>query len=404
MKRFRCMKTGAQVVVVTINSLNGEAIEEYSNALFRKWGIGSKKENNGVLILVSVGDRMSRIEVGYGLEGALPDGLTGRIQDNYMIPHFRDGDYGQGIANGFMAVIQQIYKEYDIKYKPPEYGYTVDDYGEESENTSDAILILLFLALIVIDLIFFRGRITKFLLFTASAERSFNFFFLSRKGGKINLHLGVILLRLLTAALLGGIVGLERENKKRAAGLRTHVLVCLGSSLVMVLSEYLFNKYRGLTNVDPARLGAQVISGIGFLGAGTIIKQGISVRGLTTAASLWAVACIGLAAGSGFYTAAVIAAAIVFITLKLLSKFENVLMSKEDASIEICLKIENRPGKLGEVASFMGRMGANINNVDIDEDEEDFMFVRFSLKLPKGLSKSDLIVQLKTLKGVAIME
>ncbi|ANX01514.1 hypothetical protein CSTERLE_07980 [Thermoclostridium stercorarium subsp. leptospartum DSM 9219] len=220
----------------------------------------------------------------------------------------------------------------------------------------------------------------------------------------MNLHLGVILLRLLTAALLGGIVGLERENKKRAAGLRTHVLVCLGSSLVMVLSEYLFNKYRGLTNVDPARLGAQVISGIGFLGAGTIIKQGISVRGLTTAASLWAVACIGFAAGSGFYTAAVIAAAIVFITLKLLSKFENVLMSKEDASIEICLKIENRPGKLGEVASFMGRMGANINNVDIDEDEEDFMFVRFSLKLPKGLSKSDLIVQLKTLKGVAIME
>ena len=150
--------------------------------------------------------------------------------------------------------------------------------------------------------------------------------------------LGDIALRLLAAALLGGFVGIERENKKRAAGLRTHVLVTLGSSLVMVLSEYLFLEYRGLTNIDPARLGAQVISGIGFLGAGTIIKQGVSVRGLTTAASLWAVACIGLAAGSGFYAAAVIAAAIVFITLRVLGKFENVLIERENVLTGISAK------------------------------------------------------------------
>lgn len=218
------------------------------------------------------------------------------------------------------------------------------------------------------------------------------------------MNVGVVLLRLLTAALLGGFVGIERENKKRAAGLRTHVLVSLGSSLVMVLSEYMFREYHGLTNLDPARLGAQVISGIGFLGAGTILKQGVNVKGLTTAASLWTVACIGLATGAGFYTAAVITAAIVFVTLRTLSKFESALLYGEKALTEISVRIENRPGKLGEVASFIGRMGANINNVDIEEDEEDFMVVRFSLKLPKGLAQNDVISQLKTLNGVSVVE
>ena len=162
------------------------------------------------------------------------------------------------------------------------------------------------------------------------------------------MSIGIIFLRLLVSAVLGGFVGIERENKKRAAGLRTHVLVCIGSALVMVLSEYLFHQYQGLTNVDPARLGAQVISGIGFLGAGTIIKQGISVQGLTTAASLWAVACIGLATGSGFYSAAIIAAVIVFVTLRSLGKFENVISSNDNSNVEVCVRIENKPGKLGK--------------------------------------------------------
>lgn len=222
--------------------------------------------------------------------------------------------------------------------------------------------------------------------------------------GGSNLSVKVVLLRLFAAALLGGIVGIERENRKRAAGLRTHLLVCLGSALIMVLSEYLFFKYHGLTNFDPARLGAQVVSGIGFLGAGTIIKQGASVKGLTTAASLWTVACIGLAAGSGFYAAAVIAAAIVFVTLRTLSRFENVIINKEGTYAEVCVRIDNKPGKLGEVASFIGKIGANINNVDIEDDGEDYMVVRFSLKLSKGQTRNDLITLLKTLDGISVVE
>lgn len=135
------------------------------------------------------------------------------------------------------------------------------------------------------------------------------------------------LVRILIALACGGIIGFEREHKNRPAGLRTHMLVCTGAALVMVVSQYLFTQYApGVT--DPARLGAQVISGIGFLGAGTIIRDRFNVRGLTTAATLWVVACIGLAIGSGYYLMAIITTAIVFLSLVLFRKLEGILKIK----------------------------------------------------------------------------
>jgi len=162
-------KTGAQVVVVTINSLNDEPLEEYANALFREWGIGSAKEDNGVLILVSIGDRMSRIEVGYGLEGALPDGKTGRIQDNYMIPYFKDGEYGKGILNGFLAIVKEVYTEYGIDYEPAGYQNTEVYYTEEGDSGS-LFLVAFIIILFVIDIIFFKGKITKLLIMSAATS------------------------------------------------------------------------------------------------------------------------------------------------------------------------------------------------------------------------------------------
>ena len=94
-------KTKAQIVVVTVKTLDGKTIEEYATELFREFGIGDKEKNNGVLLLCSTGDRMFRIEVGYGLEGALPDGKTGRIQDQYIIPYLKNDNYDEGIKNGF---------------------------------------------------------------------------------------------------------------------------------------------------------------------------------------------------------------------------------------------------------------------------------------------------------------
>ena len=105
--------TGAQIVVVAIKSLEGRSIEEYSTELFRSYGIGDKEKNNGLLFLFSLEDRQSRIEVGYGLEGALPDGKTGRIQDEYIIPYFRNNNFDEGVRNGYQALFQVVAEEYD---------------------------------------------------------------------------------------------------------------------------------------------------------------------------------------------------------------------------------------------------------------------------------------------------
>jgi putative Mg2+ transporter-C (MgtC) family protein len=131
-------------------------------------------------------------------------------------------------------------------------------------------------------------------------------------------------LRLCVAALLGGVIGYERQHSHRPAGMRTHVLVSVGSALVMCTSTFIFAQYQDIFQAksvpDPARLGAQVISGIGFLGAGTILREGFSIKGLTTAASLWAVACIGLAVGIGFWPGALIATVVIYLALNALKK------------------------------------------------------------------------------------
>ena len=132
----------------------------------------------------------------------------------------------------------------------------------------------------------------------------------------------VVVIRLVLAVVLSGLVGLEREVQGRAAGFRTHILVCVGSTLVMLTAIHLMEIYRGAA-IDPGRVAAQVISGIGFLGAGTIIQSGDSVRGLTTAASLWAVAGIGLAVGSGFYLGAGVTTLLVLAVLLVFSRFEQ---------------------------------------------------------------------------------
>ncbi|HKT43526.1 MAG TPA: MgtC/SapB family protein [Gaiellaceae bacterium] len=124
-----------------------------------------------------------------------------------------------------------------------------------------------------------------------------------------NLSWGSVTVRLAVAAGLGGAVGLERELRERQAGLRTHLVVCVGAALFTLVSAYGFRDVveQGRIVVDPTRIAAQIVSGIGFLGAGAIIRQGLSVRGLTTAATLWLVAAIGMAVGAGFYSGAVIA-------------------------------------------------------------------------------------------------
>ncbi len=138
-----------------------------------------------------------------------------------------------------------------------------------------------------------------------------------------------IILRLTLTAVLSGLIGLERQLHRRTAGLRTHILVSLGSCLIMLTSLYVFDIYKDVVAVDPARIAAGVITGIGFLGAGAIIRERQEVRGLTTAASLWMVAGIGLAVGVGFYNAAVYATVLSLVVLFLLRYVEMFLPTQE---------------------------------------------------------------------------
>lgn len=144
------------------------------------------------------------------------------------------------------------------------------------------------------------------------------------------LGIGEVFLRLLCAMAVGILIGTEREISNRPAGMRTHVLVALGACVVMLSGQMIFTQYRAYgATPDPARLAAQVITGVGFLGAGTIMKEGPNVHGLTTAASLWTVACLGVAAGGGYYSVAILGAIFIFITLTFLELLQHRLIKTE---------------------------------------------------------------------------
>jgi len=142
-----------------------------------------------------------------------------------------------------------------------------------------------------------------------------------------------IIMRLILTVVLSGMIGLERQLHKRTAGLRTHILVSLGSCLIMLTSLYVFDIYKEIANPDPARIAAGVITGIGFLGAGTIIREKEGVRGLTTAASLWVVAGIGLAIGCGFKRAAIYTTVIAVIVLFFLRFAEDIIAKEDKAKV-----------------------------------------------------------------------
>jgi uncharacterized protein len=159
-------QTKAQIVVVTVKSLGDYVLEDYSLAILRRWGIGDKKLNNGVLILVSPEEHVARIEVGYGLEGALPDSKTGRIQDEYMIPYFKQNDYNQGILNGYRAVAQEVAKEYKVSLdvKNPQKMPASTPASEPLPKWVSIAAVILVIVLIYLDQRYLDGFILGFIL------------------------------------------------------------------------------------------------------------------------------------------------------------------------------------------------------------------------------------------------
>lgn len=208
-----------------------------------------------------------------------------------------------------------------------------------------------------------------------------------------------IIIRLSLSLVLGGIIGIQREGKNRPAGFRTHILVCMGSTLVMLCGLFLFNNYHGLSNLDPARLGAQVISGIGFLGAGTIIKEGSTVKGLTTAAGLWTVAGIGIAVGSGFYLGSIVATLLILITLVVFSKLEPyVNQSKTYSFVTLCTI--NIPGQIGKIGTVLGELQISIDNISMDEVDDNNLMIELIINNSLNIPNNTIIQNLTLIEGI----
>lgn len=214
-----------------------------------------------------------------------------------------------------------------------------------------------------------------------------------------------ISLRLLLAVLLGGLVGFEREHSNHAAGLRTHSMVSLGSCLFMLLSIYGFSDFVNEYNVrvDPARLAAAVITGIGFLGAGTILHTGKAITGLTTASSIWVVSAIGLGVGAGFYFAAVLGTFMVLFVLWGMDKIEKkYLNGKQERTIIIAA--EDRPKLLQPVQDLLQRQGVKIRKMAVRDDstshEPGRLIIEAQVSLPKHVQEVPLLEELRKLDGV----
>jgi putative Mg2+ transporter-C (MgtC) family protein len=182
--------------------------------------------------------------------------------------------------------------------------------------------------------------------------------------------LSVVAVRLLVATVLSGLVGMERERAERAAGLRTHAMVGLGAALFMVLSAYGFRDVLGGPNValDPSRMAAQIVSGIGFLGAGMIIFQREVVRGLTTAASIWVVAAIGAASGGGMYAVAAGTTALALVILAALLPLENRYF-RARRSREVSLLVRRGAGSLAAIESAVQSVGQRLDRIVVQPGE-----------------------------------
>ena len=224
-----------------------------------------------------------------------------------------------------------------------------------------------------------------------------------------------VFLRLTLAMVFGGFIGFERARKRRAAGFRTYMLVCLGAALTMLLGQYEYQMLCGPwaetaaeigTRVDVSRFGAQVINGIGFLGAGTILVTGKQeVKGLTTAAGLWASACMGLAIGAGFYEAVLLAVLLIFLVVRLLSRVEA-LMVEKGRNLNIYVVFESLDD-LSDIIAAIKAHDVQIYEIEIEKAQEATgkrPGALFFLHLEKRQSHAKFMAALSEVESIYLME
>jgi putative Mg2+ transporter-C (MgtC) family protein len=212
-------------------------------------------------------------------------------------------------------------------------------------------------------------------------------------------------IRLSLALVLGGLIGFERERNSHPAGFRTNILVCLGSSLIMLLSIYGFSEFANsdIVRMDPARLAAQVLPGIGFIGAGAILHNGMSVTGLTTAATLLVVAGIGLAVGAGFYYAAIVTTVMVIVSLTVLNVVEKKYF-REKRIYTMKILASNKPGTLGLISAMLEDKGVDIRKLLIEEEAQEtdasILQLTLMLKFPKKTIIIPMLEKIGHMQGI----
>lgn len=224
-----------------------------------------------------------------------------------------------------------------------------------------------------------------------------------------------MMLRIILALLMGGLIGMERERKRRPAGFRTYMLVALGAALTVILSQYLDyminNPWAEISasigvKTDASRFGAQVINGVGFLGAGTIIVTGRQeVKGLTTAAGLWASACMGLAIGAGFYECMIVGFILIFLCMRILPLIENAVMAKA-RNMNIYVEMDSVEN-VGAIVSLIKSENITLYDLEIDKEQHEHLTqinAVFSLHLLHKEDHTEVLARLSTLDGIITIE
>lgn len=210
----------------------------------------------------------------------------------------------------------------------------------------------------------------------------------------------IILWRLVLAAALSGVIGFEREFHGRAAGFRTHILLCIGSALTMLTSIHIFEVYYSKVALDPARIAAGVITGIGFLGAGAIMHYKSSIRGLTTAASLWVVAGIGLAVGSGLYFGAVLTTILTMIALMFFGRLEHIMIRK-DWYRTVVVDMKEGTQAIKAVRAVLSEYRTEITDFEIDHlADGSGLVLKLGLKLYTANYADQIIAEIGKVDGV----
>ena len=216
-----------------------------------------------------------------------------------------------------------------------------------------------------------------------------------------------VAIRLALAVVVGGLIGYEREFKNRPAGFRTHILVCLGAAITSMIQlyqiQYISNmllqhpELQNAMKADIGRLGAQVITGVGFLGAGTIIHEKGSVKGLTTAASIWTVACIGIAVGLGYYTLTILSTICVFIVLVVFKTFEGKLFKNTNV-IKIEIQYGNKKNMVEELEQYFDSLDIRVKTIEfsIEDEEENAVYstTLYTILAPRHIKGSGIVQKL----------